>query len=324
MYLRVLDTTTTTYLCSYFSLLERCGHLLYGLRSGFTADQTADIEYCITDGLRTVYAAHPWSFLEPVKEMTTTAPYSTGTITVASGVVTLSVAGTFPSWAADGVLKASNEYYDVDTRDGDNQITLEDTSVTVAAGTSYELGRPEYDLPTGFEEIVGRELTYEPGQSDFYPAVEERLDEQIMRYQQDDPYHDRPIYFSTRAAQFVATTGSRRKLILYPTPDAAYILKVPMRLRSTMCDETNLYPIGGESLSQVILEAVLSAAERNFNLPTREHTDMFNALLPLAIGADYEMTSPTTLGPDAPKGPNSDVVPRSVRVGAITLDGTTM
>ncbi|MHC4705416.1 MAG: hypothetical protein ACYTFQ_33145 [Planctomycetota bacterium] len=89
---------------SYSSLLERVGHHLFGIRSGYTSDQTTDIEECIKDGLHDVYTAHPWSFFRPVKEITTTAPYSTGTITVASGVVTLT-SGTFPSWAAVGILE---------------------------------------------------------------------------------------------------------------------------------------------------------------------------------------------------------------------------
>jgi len=68
--------------------------------------------------------------------------FSAGKITIASGVVTLAD-GTFPSWAAAGVLKLDNKYYYVDTRDGDTQITL-DTSVTEADASSYELKRAEY------------------------------------------------------------------------------------------------------------------------------------------------------------------------------------
>jgi hypothetical protein len=324
VYLRVLDTSSTTVLTSYFSLLERVGHYLFGIRSGFTSDQTADIEDCIKDGLHDVYTAHPWSFFRPVEPITTTAPYDTGTITIASGVVTLSVDGTFPSWAAVGVLLIDNEYYDVDTRDGNNQITLEDTSVTEADASSYELGRPECDLPTAFEDIEG-DLTYEPGQSDFYPPVKQKHDEEIRRLCQDNPYHDRPLYYGIRTVEFDPTVGSRRRLSLYPTPDAAYVLKARMKLRATMIDETNLYPVGAESLSQLMLEACLAAAERNFDEQAGHHTRRFMELLPLAIGADQLMTSPTQLGSDNPRDEAlADWPSRAVRMGAITLDGTEM
>jgi hypothetical protein len=307
---------------SYSSLLERVGHFLFGIRSGYSADQTDDIEECIKDGLNDVYTAHSWSFFRPVKEISTTAPYATGTIEVIDGVVTLTT-GTFPSWAAVGVLKVGSDYYDVDTRDGDSQVTLEDTTVDVDAGTSYELGRPEYDLPTGFEAIEG-DLTYEPGQSDFYPPIRQKDDGEIRRLRQDDPYHDRPIYYGIRTVEFDPTVGSRRRLSLYPTPDAAYVFKARMKLRSTMIDAANQYPVGAESLAQVITEACLAAAERGYDEQEQQHTKRFVELLPLAIAADQEMTSPTTLGSDAPRGENADTISRSVRMGDITIDDVVM
>jgi hypothetical protein len=324
VYLRVLDTSSTTILASYFSLLERVGDYLYGIRSGYTADQTADIEDCIKDGLRDVYAAHRWSFFRPVKTITTTAPYSTGTITIANGVVTLSVDGTFPSWAAVGVLKIDDEYYDVDTLDGDNQITLEDTSVTEADASSYELGRPEYDLDSSVEAIDWVRFYYEAGQSECYPPIEQRHDGEILHRRQNNPYHDRPLFFGIRTVEFDPTVGSRRRLTLYPTPDAAYVLKARMKLRTTMTDETNLYPVGAESLSQVITEACLAAAERNFDEQESIHTKRFQELLPLAIAADLEMTSPTTLGSDDPREEGDDLISRSVRMGDVSIDGTVM
>ncbi len=309
-------------IASYPSLLERVGHYLFGIRSGFSLDQTDDIEECLKDGLHDVYTAHSWSFFRPVKEITTTAPYSTGTITIASGVVTL-LGGTFPSWAAVGVLKVGNDYYDVDTRDGDTQVTLEDTTVTLAVASSFELGRPEYDLPTAFEAIEG-DLAYEPGQSDFYPPVRQKDDGEILRLCQDDPYHDRPLYYGIRTVEFDPTVGSLRRLALYPTPDAAYVLKARMKLRTTMIDETNCYPVGAESLSQLITEACLAAAERGYDEQEGRHTKRFQELLPLAIAADQEMTSPTSLGSDSPQGEESDWWSSTIRMGAITLNGVTL
>lgn len=314
---------------SYSSLLDRVGHYLFGIRTGFTADQTDDIEDCIRDGLHDVYMAHSWSFFRPTREITTTAPYATGTVTVAAGVVTL-VGGTWPTWAAQGVLKIVNDYYDVDTRNSNTQLTLEDTSVAVTPAKAFELGRPEYDLPTGFEAISpDSDLHYQPGQSDFFPPIRQRHDSVIRRIQQDDPFYDRPILYSVRTVEFEPTVGSRKRLALYPTPDATYVLRVPMILRPTMIDETNQYPVGGETLSQVILEACLAAAERNFDEEAKLHTERFRQLLPLAIQADLEKSQPTSLGPDMPRGARGTGAFsydqwRSSRIGAVTLDGDTL
>jgi hypothetical protein len=312
---------------SYSTLLERVGHFLFGIRSGYTGDQTADIEESIEDGLHDVYTAHNWSFFHPIAEITTTAPYTTGTVTVASGVVTLT-GGTFPAWAAVGVFKLDDNYYDVNTRDSNTQITLEDISLTDAVASDYVLSRPEYDLPTGFEAISGdSNLHYEPGKSSFYPPVQQRHDSQIRAMQQNYVCDEsRPIYYSVRTVEFDPTVGSRKRIAFYPTPDAAYILKVPMILRPTMIDATNQYPVGGETLAQLITEACLAAAERNLDDNEARHTKRFQELLPLAIQADMEKSSPTSLGRDGSSRNRGgiyggDQLARALRMGTISING---
>lgn len=319
---------TGVMVCSYSSLLERIGHYLFGIRSSYSSDQTEDIEECMKDGLRDVYAAHDWSFFKPVKNLLTTAPYSTGTVTIVAGVVTLA-SGTWPSWAATGVLKRSNNYYSVASRDSNSQITLNDTSVTAAAGSSYELARPEIPLDDDFEAIANDGLIdFFDTTSQLYSPIMPKHDQWIRVRQQRDPYYDRPCYYSIRTVEFEPTVGSRKRLVFYPTPDAAYTLRVPMILRPTMIDVTNQYPVGGETLAQVITEACLAAAERNFDERDGKHTMRFQELLPLAIRADQEKSTPTSLGPDCPRDGyyygmydyTSDYA-RAARIGDVTLDG---
>lgn len=322
---------TGVMVASYSGLLERVGHHLFGIRTSFSSDQTTDIEECIKDGLRDVYAAHDWSFFRPVKDITTTAPYTTGTVTIVLGVVTL-VTGTFPTWAADGTLKVGSNYYSIASRDSGTQITLDNLTVAAAALTTFELARPEVPLDATFEAVSNdSDLTYYPDQNELYPPVRMRHDSAIRTRQQDDPFFDRPIFYSVRTVEFDPTVGSRKRLAFYPTPDAAYVLRVPMILRQTMIDVTNQYPVGGETLSQVITEACLAAAERNYDDREAQHTKRFNELLPLAIQADLEKSAPTSLGADSPRGEgyhagvfDTDHHARAVRMGSLTLDGTTL
>lgn len=318
----------TGMICSYDSLLSRVGHELFGIRSGFTDDQETDILQCIQDGLHYVYTAHDWSFFRPVKDISTTAPYATGTVTIAAGVVTLT-GGTFPSWAADGILKVSNAYYSISLRNSGTSLTLDDTSVTVSSATAFQLARPEIPLDDAFEAISNdSDLTYYPDQNDLYPPVRQRHDQFIRAKQQDNPYFDRPVCYSVRTVEFDPTVGSRKRLAFYPMPDAAYVLRVPMILRPTMIDETNQYPVGGETLAQLIVEACLASVEMDFyeKLDGR-HTKRFYEMLPLAIRADQEKSAPTSLGPDMPRGEgyysgicDSDYA-RAARIGTLTLDG---
>lgn len=313
---------------TYQSLLERVGHYLFGVRSGFTSDQTADILDCIRDGLHRVYAAHEWSFLRPIEDVATTAPYSTGQVTIASGVVTLS-GGVFPTWAPGGVLQVRNLYYAVASRESDTQVTLEQTGITVSSSSPYTLARPEIPMPAAFDSVANdSDLTYYPGEDAWFPPVKQRHDATLRKMQQRDPLFNRPVFYSVRTVNFDPTVGSRKTLALYPTPDQAYTLRVPMVLRPVMIDAINQFPIGGELLSQPILEACLAAAERNFEEREHVHEKHFMELIALAIRNDQLRTSPTSLGPDAPKvsyGKFSvvdyDYHTREQRIGRLTLDG---
>lgn len=313
---------------SYLNLKERVGHYLFGVRSDFTFDQLADIEDCIQDGLQRVYAAHDWSFFRPVVDVTTTAPYATGTVSVSAGVVTLT-GGSFPSWAADGIFKVNSGYYSVASRDGNTQITLDSNSVTVAAGSDYQLARPEIPMQVEFEAIANdSDLTYYPSDSSFYPPVKQRGDQAIRKFEQSNPEFGRPVFYSVRTDMFDPTVGSRKVLAFYPTPDEEYTMRVPMLLRPVMLDSVNQYPIGGEILSQVILEACLAAAEHNFEEREHIHEKRYLEMIALAIRNDLERSAPTSLGPDAPKGERGkfgvfdyDYRLREQRIGRLTLNG---
>lgn len=313
-----------------FSILqERVGHYLFGIRTGFSSDQQSDIADCLNDGLRRVYSAHNWSFLRPIADVTTTAPYDTGTITIAAGVVTLT-GGVFPSWAASGLLRVNNRYYSVATRDSNTQITLDSTSTTIATASSYHLARPEIPLDAAFDSVANdSDLTYYPSPDNWYPPVQNRHDSTIRQLEASNPEIDRPVFYSIRTVTFDPTVGSRKVLALYPTPDQAYTLRVPMILRPILLDAVNLYAIGGEVLSQVMLEACLAAAEHNFEEREHVHEKRFMEMIVLAIRDDQERSSPTSLGPDAPRGEPGrfGMVDyayrlREQRMGSVSIDGT--
>ena len=321
-------TTSDGIIASYSSLLNRVGHYLFGIRTGFSLDQTADITDCITDGLRRVYAAHNWSFLRPVVDIVTTAPYATGTITVTAGVVTLT-GGTFPTWAASGVLTVNNRYYSVSTRDSNTQITLDDTSLTVGTAASYQLARPEIPLDAAFDSVSNdSDLNYYPSPESWYPPVKWRHDATIRQLEASNPEFDRPVFYSVRTVTFDPTVGSRKVLALYPAPNQAYTLRVPMILRPVLVDDVNLYAIGGELLSQVILEACLAAAEHNFEEREHVHEKRYMEMIQLAIREDKDRSSPTSLGADAPRSERRQFGMfdysyrlREHRIGGLTLDG---
>jgi hypothetical protein len=315
---------------SYSSLVDRVGRYLFGAEAGasYPADQLTKINDCIHDGLNRVYAAHEWSFFRPLVDVTTVAPYATGTITVASGVVTL-VGGTFPSWAASGILMFGNKYYSVASRGSGTQITLDDTSVTVATASNFRLAKPEIDMPSTFDTVSNdSDLGYYPSPDSWYPPVRWRHDSSIRSLESSNPEFNRPCFYSVRTKEFDPSVGSRKALAFYPAPDAAYVMRVPMILRPIDLDESNPYPIGAEMLSQVILEACLASAEHNYEEREHVHEKRFLELIGLAIRNDQDRSSPTGLGPDSPRGVSGKFSvfdyhyrSREQRIGRLTIGG---
>jgi hypothetical protein len=147
----------------------------------------------------------------------------------------------------------------VASRGSSTQLTLDTTSVTVATASSYKLARPEIPLDEAFDAVTNdSDLHYYPSPECWYPPVKWRHDATIRQLEGNNPEFDRPMFYSVRTVRFDPTVGSRKVLALYPAPDQVYTLRVPMILRPVLLDEVNFYAIGGEVLSQVILEACLA------------------------------------------------------------------
>jgi hypothetical protein len=104
----------------------------------------------VNEALRFVATSRNWKWYNRMVTVDLNPPYSTGTISITKGAATVTlVGGTFPSWAAKGVLVYGGQVYDVSTRDGDTQLTLADNwGRDSISGESYVLAQYEYALPT--------------------------------------------------------------------------------------------------------------------------------------------------------------------------------
>lgn len=280
--------------------------------TAFSAAQAADVAAIINRALRQFYYPTPlpgersgysWSFLHPVTTITTTVPYSTGTVGVALGVVTLA-SGTFPSWAAGQEITISGTTYTVNTRDSNTQVTLTDLTVTVTAGTSYALAQVAYDAPADFGGIRGN-MTYATNVTDSSPLV--KVDEYTIRNYRAFPDANayKPRMFAVRTKAFV-TTGQRYELLFYPTPDAAYTLTYAYDAY-TGAITTTQYPLGGMAHAETILASCLDIAAQY--LKSNEQSDravklsisnrnLFLDRLAASISQDRGSMVPDHLGPN--------------------------
>lgn len=202
---------------------------------------------------------HRWSFLRPTTSMLLVAAYSTGTITVVDGVVTLS-GGTFPSWAASGDLCVAGVSYSVVSRDSGTGLTLDDLTLDVATGTSYSLQQTVYDLPSDFGGIDGP-MTYQNGTSVLNPAIELVSERKLATIAQQWSTVGQPRYGAIRPKTPNTTNGTQWEIELWPASDAAYTVYYRFKALQAATLSAGKYPMGGVPHAETILSACLSVID---------------------------------------------------------------
>ncbi len=264
------------------------------------ADMVVDI------GCRWVYepevlpneaVAHVWSFMQPkYMNFALNQPYSTGDITIVSGVVTGS--GTdFPDWAADAELVVDDVSYSVASRSSGTSLTLDDTSVNASAGSSYTLQQVDYRLPELFGGITGKVFLNQSVTS--IGQVLQRADKQdLLEYQKSGTadFAAQPTRYAIFAADQTGSADQRWLLTVWPLPDAAYTLSFFYTINPYQLTSSLPYPMGGLPLSECLREAVLAAAEIEFQGAFGVHNQLFRQRLVTAVYRDRQRSNPGNLG----------------------------
>lgn len=288
----------STLAVDYDELRERIGPVLGYGRSGWTSDEASEIDDCLRSGLRQFYAppplsgqeiAHQWSFLKPTVTFDTVVAYSTGTITVASGVVTLA-SGTFPAWAAQGDITFGSQTYTIASRDSDTQVTLDDTTGTASAGTTYELRRNAYDLPDDFGAIDG-ELYFSKDASRSWKVPITSIG-RVLGYRSTNPAASTPMLAAIQPKKYPtasgspATAGQRLELHLAPHADAVYRVFYRYFLQPDALNSNNVFAYGGALHSETILASCLAQAELNRDDVRGSYYEQFLERLAASIALD--------------------------------------
>lgn len=130
-----------------------------------------DCRRAVVNAYREWNNSHNWSFLMARGRINTVAPYGTGTIQYdeASRQMTLT-GGTWPAWAAFGVVLLNAIPYQVASRVSDTVIVMEQRGTIggdLDAGTTYSLYRDVYPFPADYragynmvEYITGYQAVY--------------------------------------------------------------------------------------------------------------------------------------------------------------------
>lgn len=268
---------------------------------GGRAYRATDVSDAISAGLTRFYSDHSWQFLKPVIEFSLNAPYSTGTIAVSAGVVTLT-GGTFPTWAASGELVVE-ESYSVAVRNGNTQLTLSDTTVNIDSGTSYSLVQTSYPLPDDFDGFESEFLVYRSANDSSRQKIKIIHLDAIRDLAQYFDYTN----FVTRVAvaprvRGTSAIGDRMDLRIWPSPSAAGRLIGRYRIKPDMLTGTNKlkYPYGGPQHGPTIEAICKHEASRRFDrtYDGRYLDEYLKVLLPKSMKRDADAYAPKSLGFD--------------------------
>ena len=307
-YLVVTDTPTPmadTLAYGYQTIRTAIADYLgWGRADTWSDDEAARLDAVIKSAVTQVYypasvaregVVHQWSWMRPLATLTTTEPYSTGTVAVTAGVVTLSD-GTWPDWAAQADLRVRGEVYAVASRSSDTELVLEDLAAAVSAGESYQLVRYVYDLPRDFGGFEG-EMTFR--NTPMVPAVRYVSDAMIRRRRQSWDGTARPEYVALRPKRFVAAIGQRWQMVFHPSPSDAYTLAYRYKVQPTTLSDAHPYPLGGPEIGELVLQACLAVAEQRYRDERGAHTELFLERLRAAVANDAQSYAPDTLGYNA-------------------------
>lgn len=300
---------------SLTNLRDRITEYVYGGNSDYSTMTTAEkarVDRILDSGLRQFYQppiertggrAHEWSFLTTTATITMVAAYSTGTLTVASGVATL-VSGTFPSWAASGMLRVEGTDYSINTRDSDTQVTLDDLTLTDSSVSTWEVHQDDYDLPDAFGHMTNTPPTYAQA-DDVWHEVQIVGEARIRSLRQRDILSavDKPYLAAIRTKNKATASGTRQEIMFYPRVTDAATFTYRYRARADALGTSDTYAWGASDHSETILASCLAAAELLVEESRGAYWDQFQQRLAASIAFDGRANRPERLGYN---GDNSD------------------
>lgn len=149
---------------------------------------------------------------------TTVAPYSTGTVAVITGDVSVNLTG--GSWAATDVgalikIQGSDIWYTIATVAPTLALTLSSKwEGETGTGLTYEIVYPFVTLPS---TVLSPIDIWRPGEAKLRFAANERVGEIVS-----SPTTDRPVFWSPVEMDTGATPDDSYKIQLTPAPDSKY------------------------------------------------------------------------------------------------------
>lgn len=163
------------------------------------------------------------------------------------------------------------------------------TTLVTVSGTNT------YTFPADFGSIHSREITYAADIGFITITPTSALD--IRKRNQFSSTTAQPWLYATEWAPQVSGLSQRQRIILYPTPDAAYTLTYEYAVLIGELSKTNPYPLGGPRISQLMIEACKAVGMSKQDGSRSDIWNQFKETLGDAISMDAATNTERTVGP---------------------------
>lgn len=139
------------------------------------------------------------------------------------------------------------------------------------------------DMPAAFSRMVG-DLHF--AASVHARPVMQVSEARIHTLLQASDTEGYPQYAALRYKQSYGSHGQLQEIVLWPVPDAAYVLTYRYEAYNGKLSALNPCPLGGMRHSELILESCLAKAEQRANDEGSLHTTAFRELLAAGVAMD--------------------------------------
>jgi hypothetical protein len=207
----------TIELLTYADLID---HLLDYLGGATSAHKVRQAKRAIEQGYDNFRNDHQWPYYWQIGRVCTEAPYEAGTVAYdfTGGTVERQLtltSGTWPDWAVFGSVLIGSVFYEVAERTSDTILQLDinrSPKEDLAAGTSYQLVRDTYTLPS---DLVNIDELYTPESWHKIDYVHPR--EYLVAHRYNTSSAATPQFFTVRGSPDYM--GSMA-ISFYPFPDS--------------------------------------------------------------------------------------------------------
>ncbi len=157
---------------------------------------------------------------------------------------------------------------------------IQDGTISASASDSA------YDLPDAFgQHLVSATLVSADSDDATRLAIISRR-ELAEKQNAESTVEGAPEYVAWRPKAFAAATGERFELLVHPTPDGSYSIRIEFRTQPDRLAPAAPYPRGGMLHSDTILKACRAAAERDQDDESGIHNQRFQQRLQASVMMD--------------------------------------